>query len=167
MEQQEQTPLIKYWDLSKQHGFITVEHCISVRMRYTRLPNTRNVTLQGAVGGKRYHKEKIVHNPLAMLAAIDEFRKIRDNKRRDHVKTVLEQEQANAKAKAKAKALEKQRELAALKQLQKQQEEERWRASAAYKVRQPIQRILQRVKPVNNEYTYSNVFGKSVDQVMP
>lgn len=163
MDTKNQLSILNYWEMAEQLGFVTVEDCIAVRMK----ANNRNVILQGCVGGKRYHKERVVHNPLAMLVAIGEFKQIRDGMRSEYVKAVLKEEEAKAKAKVKADTLQKQRALIAQKQLEKLQEEERRKASAVYKVRQPIQRILERMKPAANQYTYSNVFGKSVDEVMP
>jgi hypothetical protein len=133
------------WRLVESFGFMTVEECISIRLHN----GTRRVLLQLSIDGERHHQEVAVANPLTMLAVIDKFRQQRDSLRADQVRRHLAEEQA----KIMENFLQKQRdEIARL-----------HRERAVKYVRGPIQAILKRCKPVVDQFSYTNVYGKPAE----
>jgi hypothetical protein len=144
-----------YWNIPEKFGYLAVEDCISLTMQ----GGNRHVSLQVTVGGKRFHKQRLVLNPLSMFTTIESFRQIRDNLRSEHVKMILEQEQE----KATAAFLEKQRNEIARKHRERIAEEQRRAEEAARRVYGPIRAILERVTPVIDPWAYRNVYGKPAE----
>lgn len=143
------------WNLAETYGWVNVEDCISIKFKN----NHRHVCLQFYIDGERIHKQSVVANPLAMLAMISQFRKLRDKLRADHVKRILESEQA----KIVAQYLERQRLEIQARHQQKIEEEQRRLNSVVNKVRGPIQAILARVKPSIDQFAYLNVYGRPAE----
>lgn len=143
------------WNLAETYGWVNVEDCISVKFKN----NQRHVCLQVNIAGERFHKQSIVSNPLAMLSTIDQYRKLRNSLRADHVKRMLESEQA----KIVAQYLERQRLEIQARHQQKIEQEQRRLDNVINKVRGPIQAILQRYKPVVDQFSYTNVYGNPAE----
>ncbi len=143
------------WRLVASFEFLTVEECISIRLHN----GTRRVILQLSIDGLRHHQEMAVANPLTMMAVINKFRQKRNSLRADQVRRHLAEEQA----KIMATFLEKQRNEIARLHREKLQEEHEQIERAVKHVRGPIQAILNRCKPVVDQFSYTNVYGKPAE----
>ena len=139
------------WRICLERGYITVEDCISLRFKSGRVV----AVLQITIDAQKHTQERVIGNPLAMLTVIDKFRKTRDAMRADQVRRQLEAEQA----KATAQFLERQRlQIAEMHRL-KNEEEQRRLNNIVNRVRGPIQDILNRYRPILDQFAYTNVYG--------
>jgi len=143
------------WRLVESFGFLTVEECISIRLHN----GTRRVILQISIDGERHHQEVAVANPLTMLAVIDKFRQQRNSLRAAQVRRHL----ANEQAKIMESFLQKQRDEIARMHREKLEQEQNRMDQAVKHVRGPIQAILKRCKPVIDQFSYMNVYGKPAE----
>jgi len=143
------------WRQVQIYKYISVEECIAVRNHNGGV----HVQLQIGSGGNKVFKSKIVGNALAMMYWIGEFRQLRNECKAADIKRILDEETA----KSMAKFLDKQREIIALKHREKLAEEQRRINVVLRNVRGPIQAILDRCKPVKDQYAYLNVYGQPAE----
>lgn len=143
------------WTMVEKFGYIKIDECIGIRMHQ----GSRRVMMQVGSNEHRVSREVVVHNPLAMLQMIGEFKEVRDKIKTEKVKQQLNIQHEKAQEVLKNFLIAKRMEY--YEQQKSKAEAEQKRIDAVLRNTRPmIRAVLARLKPAVMQYGYENVYGQ-------